>query len=50
MKKNENAILNDLEFPANVYPWMRKAKLKFVENKEGNIELEDIKEAIDEKH
>jgi len=48
LKKNDNVILNDLEFPANVYPWMKKAKLKFVKNKEGKIELEDIEEAIDE--
>lgn len=48
-KKEDNVILNDLEFPANIYPWINRAKVKFVKNKEGKILVDDIERVIDEK-
>jgi selenocysteine lyase/cysteine desulfurase len=44
-------VLPEVEFPANVYPWLslasRGVKLKFVKEKRGRILVEDIEKAID---
>ncbi len=52
-EKNDNVILNDMEYAGGVIPWMRQQKLrqieiKCVKNRGGAINLEDIEEAIDE--
>ena len=47
----DNVVTADIEFPANVYPWMNLrdfgVQLKFVRSKNGCIETGDILEAID---
>jgi selenocysteine lyase/cysteine desulfurase len=48
-RKDENVILNDLEFPANVYPWLNRARVKFVKSENGRITIEDIEKAVDER-
>ncbi|MHC4197542.1 MAG: aminotransferase class V-fold PLP-dependent enzyme [Planctomycetota bacterium] len=50
---NDNVIITDVEFPANVYPWMnlrdRWVKVKSVpEDEEGRISFEKIEKAVDE--
>lgn len=49
LRKDDNVILNELEFPANVYPWLNRAKIKFVKSHNGMITIEDIERAIDER-
>ena len=52
-QKGDEIILNDLEFPANVYPYLNLQKkgvvVKFVKNVNGKIEIEDIKKEITQK-
>lgn len=52
-EKGDEIILNDLEFPANVYPFLNLQKLgvivKFVKAKNGCILTEDIKAEITER-
>lgn len=52
-KDGDNVVLPDIEFPANVYPWMNLAtygvKLKFVQSINGCIDPSDIFEAIDDR-
>lgn len=47
----DNVVIPDIEFPANVYPWMalkrKGVKVKFVESIRGEIHFERIAEAID---
>ena len=49
-QKGDEIILNDLEFPANVYPFLNLQKkgvvVKFVKNVNGTIKIEDIKKEI----
>lgn len=49
-RTGDRIILNDLEFPANVYPFMNLKRLgvelDFVKNRDGKILLEDIESAI----
>ena len=51
-KKGDNVILNDLEFPGNVMPWMywrkKGVETRFVKNVEGRIQISDIESQIDE--
>lgn len=46
----DQIILTDYEFPSNVYPFMNLQRLGvelvFVKNREGRIEIEDIRQAI----
>ncbi|HVP40996.1 MAG TPA: aminotransferase class V-fold PLP-dependent enzyme, partial [Candidatus Krumholzibacteriaceae bacterium] len=47
-----NVVTTDLEYPAAVYPWMKKklgVTLRYVGNKAGKILLEDLKKAVDDK-
>jgi len=47
-----NIVLNDLEFPANVYPWIAKEKqgiaIRYVGSKKGIISAEDFERYIDD--
>jgi len=47
-----NIVLNDLEFPANVYPWIAKAKggiaIRYVSSKKRTISEEDFERYIDD--
>lgn len=51
--KGDNIIITDLEFPSNVYPWMnlksKGVEVRFAKNKNGKIEIEDIKNLVDKK-
>jgi len=46
-----NIVLNDLEFPANVYPWIAKEKqgiaIRYVRSRKGMISEEDFERYID---
>lgn len=47
-----NVVTTDLEYPAVVYPWMKKklgVNLRYVANKDGKILLDDLERAIDDK-
>jgi len=51
-REGDNVVLSNVEFPANVYPWMRLRDdrgigLKFVEEREGRIDPDDIIASID---
>jgi selenocysteine lyase/cysteine desulfurase len=51
-KKTDNIILNDLEFPSNVFPFQRLQKLygfsiQTVKNRDGQILVEDIVRLMD---
>ncbi|MGQ9603302.1 MAG: aminotransferase class V-fold PLP-dependent enzyme [bacterium] len=50
-RRGDNVVLPRVEFPANVYPWLslqsKGVKIKFVEEKDGRIRIEDIERAID---
>ena len=47
----DNIVIPDIEFPANVYPWLNlqsnNIKVKFVESVDGKIPLERIADAVD---
>lgn len=49
--KGDRVVLNSLEFPANVMPWLnleqRGVELKFVEDEEGRIPFDRLAQAID---
>lgn len=49
-KKGDRIILNDVEFPANVYPFLnlqsKGVEIDFVKSKNGMVSAEDIIEAI----
>ncbi len=52
LSSSDNIVTTDIEYPANIYPWMRLSKygveLKLVQNKNGRIPYEDIVAATDE--
>ncbi len=49
-KRGDRIILNDIEFPANVYPFLNLTnigvEIDFVKSKNGSIDIEDIEKAI----
>ncbi|MCX7798258.1 MAG: aminotransferase class V-fold PLP-dependent enzyme [Melioribacter sp.] len=49
-KTGDRIILNDLEFPSNVYPFLNLKKhgveIDFIKNKNGTIDIEDIERTI----
>lgn len=49
-KKGDRVLLNDIEFPANVYPFLQLKKqgveIDFVKSKNGRILVEDLEKAI----
>ena len=52
-KTGDNVVGDDMEFPANVYPWMllgrRGVELRLVENRGGRVTAEDIAARVDER-
>ncbi len=52
-QKGDRILLNDLEFPSNVYPFLNLKKLgveiDFVKNRQGKIYFEDIEAAVTDK-
>ena len=51
-KAGQNVIANDIEFPANAYPWInlkqKGVEVRLVKNRDGKVLLEDIERATDE--
>ncbi|HJX23975.1 MAG TPA: aminotransferase class V-fold PLP-dependent enzyme [Candidatus Bathyarchaeia archaeon] len=51
-KKGSNVVINDMEFPANTYPWLnlkrRGVEVRVVKNVGGRIRLKDLEEAVDD--
>ncbi len=51
--EGDNVVTVDVEFPANVYPWLNLARrgvlTRFVQEKNARIPVEDIERAIDSK-
>lgn len=53
-RRGENIVLNDLEFPANVFPWQNQAKInglevKIARNINGEIPVEEYEKLVDDK-
>ena len=52
-KPGDNVVGDDMEFPANVYPWMllekRGVELRLAKNREGRVTAEDIARHIDDR-
>jgi len=53
LKRGDNVVTTDMEFPSVVYPWMRVGKAKGVEvrlakNKEGVVEIVDLEKLVDD--
>ena len=52
-KSGENVVINDMEFPSNVFPWLnlesRGVATRFVKSKAGRIRADDIYALIDDK-
>lgn len=50
-KKGDNVVTTNVEFPANIYPWMglseRGVQLKMVPEENGRVPVERLAEAID---
>ena len=50
-KTGDNVVIPDIEFPANVYPWLNLARLgvetRFVEARDGRVLFEDIAARVD---
>ena len=51
-KRGENVVLNDLEYPANVFPWLYQAdrcglEVRMIRSRNGVVPLDDLLEAID---
>lgn len=51
LSPGDTVVTTDIEYPANIYPWMRLLKngvnLKLVANKNGRIPFEDLAAAVD---
>jgi cysteine desulfurase/selenocysteine lyase len=53
LSPRDNVVTTDIEFPANIYPWMRLSSrgvtLKLVKNKDGRVPFDDIARMTDER-
>lgn len=51
LSSGDSVVATDIEYPANIYPWMRLSKngvnLRLVANKDGRIPFEDLAAAVD---
>jgi selenocysteine lyase/cysteine desulfurase len=49
-KQGDNMVLNDLEFPANVFPWtnQRGVEVRVAENRDGLVHPDEISKLVDE--
>jgi selenocysteine lyase/cysteine desulfurase len=52
-KTGDNIVTDDMEFPANVYPWMllekRGVECRFAKNRDGRVLLDDIAARVDDR-
>ena len=52
-RDGDNVVIADIEYPSNVYCWMRLAKhgvsIRWVKNKDGRVTVDAVAEAIDSK-
>ncbi len=52
-KYGDKILLSDVEFPANVYPWLnlkkKGVKIKFIKSQNGFSDIDDLLKAIDSK-
>ncbi|MGD0804498.1 MAG: aminotransferase class V-fold PLP-dependent enzyme, partial [Candidatus Bathyarchaeia archaeon] len=52
-KEGDNIVVNDLENPANLYPWMaqrpRGIEVRVVKGRGGAVQLDDLGRAVDDK-
>jgi len=52
-KKGDKVLLSDVEFPANVYPWLnlrrKGVKIKFIKSQNGFFDLDNLLKDIDSK-
>jgi cysteine desulfurase/selenocysteine lyase len=48
----DNVVFCDMEYPANVYPWMnlerRGVEARIIPNREGGLDVDDLEEYVDE--
>lgn len=53
LKRGDEVLLSDIEFPANVYPWLglreRGIRVNFIKSTDGFIDIEDVQKAITKK-
>jgi len=53
LKKGDEVLLSDIEFPSNVYPWLalreRGIKVKFIESTDRRFDIENFEKAIGRK-
>jgi selenocysteine lyase/cysteine desulfurase len=53
LKKGDEVLLSDIEFPSNVYPWMalreRGIKVKFIKSVDNFFSIDEFKESISKK-
>jgi len=53
LKRGDEVLISDVEFPANVYPWLalrgRGIKVKFIKSSNGFTDVDDIEKAITKK-
>lgn len=51
LKRDDTVLLSDVEFPANVYPWLNlrqdSVKVKFIKNRNGFFSIDEFQKAID---
>jgi len=52
-KKGENIVINDMEFPANIYPWQNQAKkhgldIRIAKSNNGKVPVEEYEKLIDD--
>jgi selenocysteine lyase/cysteine desulfurase len=52
-KEGDNVVVNDLENPANLYPWMaqrpRGVEIRFIKGRGGAVRIEDLEKAVDDR-
>jgi selenocysteine lyase/cysteine desulfurase len=52
-KQGDNVIIADIEYPSNVYCWVKLARLgvevRWVKNRQGRIQVDDVRALIDSK-
>ena len=53
LKKGDEILVSDVDFPANVYPWLelrnRGMNVKFVGNRDGFLDIDQLEKAITKK-
>lgn len=53
LKRGDEVLISDVEFPANVYPWLalreRGIKVKFIQTAGGFVSVDDIQKAMTKK-